>query len=174
MLVCILYSGEDILRLLFEIEVYVQSGMDVVSSCCKACVSDKTYYAWRKKFGGMGRSQFSEMKSLQKDNKWLNKNVAELELDKLILKESINFSSQRFDEGLKTSGRYFYMTKTKHIQATYLQSVGRCQFKRWITNLFNMMKKLYVWPWLDWLRRMVAWLQEDNLFTVKQCWKVNH
>jgi len=39
----------------------------------------------------MGRSQRSEMKSLQKENDRLKKIVAELELDKLILKESLDF-----------------------------------------------------------------------------------
>ena len=85
------HSDEDALKLLREIEVHVHSGMDVVSACRKAGVSDKTYYAWRKKFGGMGRSQLSEMKSLQKENDRLKKIVAELELDKLILKESLDF-----------------------------------------------------------------------------------
>ena len=85
------HSDEDILKLLREIEVHVHSGMDVVSACRKAGVSDKTYYVWRKKFGGMGRSQLSEMKSLQKENDRLKKTVAELELDKLILKESLDF-----------------------------------------------------------------------------------
>ncbi len=39
----------------------------------------------------MGRLQFSEMKALQKENSRLKKMVAELELDKLILKESPDF-----------------------------------------------------------------------------------
>jgi transposase-like protein len=85
------HSDEDILRLLREIEVHIHGGMDVVSTCRKAGVSDKTYYVWRKKFGSMGRSQLSEMKSLQKENDRLKKIVAELELDKLILKESLDF-----------------------------------------------------------------------------------
>lgn len=85
------YSDEDILKLLREIENHIHGGMDVVSACRKAGVSDKTYYSWRKKFGGMGRSQLSEMKSLQKENDRLKKIVAELELDKLILKESLDF-----------------------------------------------------------------------------------
>ena len=85
------HSDEDILRLLREIEVHIHGGMDVVGACRKAGVSDKTYYVWRKKFGGMGRSQLSEMKSLQKENDRLKKIVAELELDKLILKESLDF-----------------------------------------------------------------------------------
>ena len=45
------HSDENILKLLREIEVHVHSGMDVVSACRKAGVSDKTYYALRKKFG---------------------------------------------------------------------------------------------------------------------------
>jgi len=85
------YLDEDILKLLREIEVHIHGGMDVVSACRKAGVSDKTYYAWRKKFGGMERSQLSEMKSLQKENDRLKKIVAKLELDKLILQESLDF-----------------------------------------------------------------------------------
>ena len=85
------FSDEDILKLLREIEVHIHGGMDVVSACRKAGVSDKTYYSWRKKFGGIWRSQLSEMKSLQKENDRLKKIVAELELDKLILKESLDF-----------------------------------------------------------------------------------
>ena len=85
------HSDEDILKLLRETEVHVHSGMDVVSACRKAGLSGKTYYVWRKKVGGMGRSQLSEMKSLQKENDRLKKIVAELELDKLILKESLDF-----------------------------------------------------------------------------------
>ena len=67
------------MKLLREIEVHVHSGMDVVSACGKPGVSDRTYYTWRKKFGGMGRSQLSEMKSLQKENDRLKKIGAELE-----------------------------------------------------------------------------------------------
>ena len=74
------YSDEDILKLLREIEVHLYDGMDVISACRKAGISDKTYYGWRKKFGGMGRSQLSEMKSLQKENDRPKKIVAELEL----------------------------------------------------------------------------------------------
>jgi putative transposase len=43
----------------------------------------------------MGRSQLSELKALQKENGRLKKVVAELELDKLILKESLDFLKPR-------------------------------------------------------------------------------
>ena len=64
--------------------------LDVVSACRKAGISDKTNYYWRKKFGGMGRPQLSEMRALQKENARLRKIVAALELDKLILRESLD------------------------------------------------------------------------------------
>ena len=42
------YNEEDILRLLREIEVHLHGGMDFVSACLTAGISDKTYYGWRK------------------------------------------------------------------------------------------------------------------------------
>ena len=85
------YSDEDVLRLLREIELSLASGSDVASACRSAGVSDATYYTWRKRFGGMGKSQLAELKALQKENGRLKKIVATLELDKLILKESLDF-----------------------------------------------------------------------------------
>ena len=81
----------DILKLLREIEVHLASGSDVASACRTAGISDATYYNWRKKFGGIGRSQLSELKTLAKENQRLKKIVADLELDKMILKESLDF-----------------------------------------------------------------------------------
>ena len=85
------YNEEDILRVLLEIEVHLHGGMDVVSACRTAGISDKTYYGWRKRYSGMGRSKLSEFKALEKENQWLKKILAELEPDKLILKESLDY-----------------------------------------------------------------------------------
>lgn len=85
------FNDEDILGLLRQIELDLSGGSDIKSACRRAGVSDATYYNWRKKFGGMGKSQLSEMKALEKENVRLKKIVAELELDKLILKESVDF-----------------------------------------------------------------------------------
>ena len=85
------YSDEDVLRLLREIELNLATGQDVASACRSAGVSDATYYNWRKRFGGMCRSQLSELKALTKENERLKKIVATLELDKLILKESLDY-----------------------------------------------------------------------------------
>ena len=85
------YSGEAALKILCDIDVHLYDGLDVVSSCRKAGISDKTYYYWRKKFGGMGRSQLSEMRALRKENQRLKKILTELQLAKLILKESLDY-----------------------------------------------------------------------------------
>ena len=71
--------------------VHLDDGLDVVSACRKAGISDKAYYYWRKKFGGLGRPQLSEMKALEKENDRLKKIVSDLPLDKLILKESLDY-----------------------------------------------------------------------------------
>jgi len=89
------YSDEDILKLLREIELKLADGDDVRTACRGVGVSDATYYHWRRRFGGMGKSQLSELRSLEKENARLKKIVAELELDKLILKESLNYLKPR-------------------------------------------------------------------------------
>jgi putative transposase len=49
------YSDEDALKVSREIDIRLHDGLDVLSACRKAKISDKTYYNWRKKFGGLGR-----------------------------------------------------------------------------------------------------------------------
>ena len=85
------YSDEDVLRLLREIEVSLADGLDVVSACRKAGLSDATYYNWRKKFGGVGRTQLAAKKVLEKENARLKRIVADLELNKLILKDTLDY-----------------------------------------------------------------------------------
>ncbi len=52
------HSDEDVLKLLREIELKMTAGSDVASACRNVGISDATYYNWRKRFGGMGRSPF--------------------------------------------------------------------------------------------------------------------
>lgn len=89
------HSDEECLGILRQIEVELTAGADVATACRSAGISDATFYTWRKKFGSMGRSQLSELKALEKENHRLKKIVADLELDKLILKESLDFLKPR-------------------------------------------------------------------------------
>ena len=85
------FSDEDILNLLRQIELALSSGSDVTTACREAGISDATYYSWRKRYGGMAKSQLQELKSLEKENARLKRIVADLELEKLILKESLEY-----------------------------------------------------------------------------------
>ena len=79
------------MNLLRQIELSLASGSSVEMACRSADISDATYYTWRKKYGGMGKSQLQELKGLEEENSRLKRIVADLELDKLILKESLDY-----------------------------------------------------------------------------------
>ncbi|MHA3980225.1 transposase [Halovulum sp. GXIMD14794] len=89
------HSDEDVRKLLREIELKLSAGGDVASACCSYGISDATYHSSRKRFGGMGRAQLSELTSLEKENARLKKIVADLELGKLTLKDSLNHLKPR-------------------------------------------------------------------------------
>jgi len=89
------YSDEDVLNLLRQIELSLASGSSIEMACRSAGISDATYYNWRKRCGGMGKSQLQELKGLEKENTRLKRIVADLEPDKLILKESLNYLKPR-------------------------------------------------------------------------------
>ena len=91
------HSDEDCLKILRQVDVELAAGADVATACRSAGISDATYYTWRKKFGSMGRSQLTELKTLEKENQRLKRIVADLELDKLILRESLDFLNPRPD-----------------------------------------------------------------------------
>ena len=74
-----------------QIELDLASGSSVGTAVRTADISDATYYKWRKLYGGMGKSRLRELKAMEKENTRLKGIVAELELDKLILKESLDY-----------------------------------------------------------------------------------
>jgi putative transposase len=51
-------------------------------------VPEATYYRWRQEFGGLKRDQVRRLKELEAENTRLRKAVADLTLEKLILKEA--------------------------------------------------------------------------------------
>jgi transposase-like protein len=68
--------------------VLASQGKTVAELCRELGVSDATYYKWRKEYGGMGVEQAKRLKELERENDRLKRAVAELTLDKLILKEA--------------------------------------------------------------------------------------
>jgi hypothetical protein len=84
-------SDEDCLKILRQVGLDLAAGADVAKACRTAMISDASFDTWWKKFGGIVKPQLTELKALEKENQRLKKIVADLELDKLMLKESLDF-----------------------------------------------------------------------------------
>jgi putative transposase len=82
------HSAEEIIRSLRQSDVLLSQGKTIAEICREIGVSDATYYKWRKGYGGLGVEQARRMKELERENDRLKRAVAELTLDKLILKEA--------------------------------------------------------------------------------------
>ena len=83
------YSPEKIIGMLREAEVALAQGMSVGAICRQLSISEQSYYRWRKQYGGLKISQVKRMKDMERENARLKKAVAELTLDKVILKEAL-------------------------------------------------------------------------------------
>ncbi len=81
------FSAEQIISKLREAEVELAKGNNVVLVVRKLGISEQTYYRWRKEYGGMKVEQARRLKELEAENARLKKLVADLSLDKEILKE---------------------------------------------------------------------------------------
>ena len=82
------YSSEHIIRQLRQNEVMLAQGKSIVMVCKELCISDATYYKWRKEYGGMQISQAKRLKDLETENNRLKRAVADLTLSNLILKDA--------------------------------------------------------------------------------------
>jgi transposase-like protein len=81
------FDAGQIIGHLRTIEVWLCKGKTASEACREVGIAEQTYYRWRKEYGGMQISQARRLKDLEKENSRLKKAVAELTLDKLILKE---------------------------------------------------------------------------------------
>ena len=52
-------------------------------------ISSATFYKWRSKYGGMGTSMISQMKSVEDENRRLKKMFAEPSMQNELLKEAL-------------------------------------------------------------------------------------
>lgn len=81
------YKPEQIVTLLRQIEVAVANGKTTPQACKEAQITTQTYYRWRKEYGGLKLDQAKRLKELEKENSKLKRLVAELSLEKQILKD---------------------------------------------------------------------------------------
>ena len=63
------------------------TGTKVPEICRQLGISQATFYAWRKKYGGLGIAEVRRLKQLEAENARLKQMVADLSLDKEMLQE---------------------------------------------------------------------------------------
>ena len=81
------YNAEEIIHRLREADVLLGQGQTVGQVCKQLGVVEQTYYRWRRTYGGMKVDQVKRLKELEAENARLKRAVADLTVDKLILKE---------------------------------------------------------------------------------------
>ncbi len=79
------FTPEQILQALRQAE----SGTTVVDICRKMGVAEATFYRWKKQYAGLDMSELRELKQLREENRRLKAVVADLTLDKSILRDAL-------------------------------------------------------------------------------------
>ena len=82
------HKPEDVVAKLRQVDVLVSQGQTVADAVRAIGVTEVTYYRWRQEYGGLKTEQVKRLKELETENARLRRVVADLTLDKLILKEA--------------------------------------------------------------------------------------
>ena len=82
------FSPEQIIVKLREAEVIESKGLTQVEAAKKLGIAEQTLIRWRKEYGGLRVDQAKRFKELEKENIRLKRLVADLSLDKAILKDA--------------------------------------------------------------------------------------
>ncbi|MGB5660964.1 MAG: transposase, partial [Thermoanaerobaculia bacterium] len=71
------YSTEQIIVKLRQAEIEMGRGVKVPEVCRRLGISEQTFYRWRKRYGGLDRSEVRRLKALEQENARLKKLLAE-------------------------------------------------------------------------------------------------
>ena len=82
------HEPEEIVAELRQVDVLVSQGQAVADAVRAIGVTEVTYYRWRQEYGGLKADQVRRLKELETEDARLRRAVADLTLDKLILKEA--------------------------------------------------------------------------------------
>jgi len=66
-----------------------ETGTPVAEVIRKVGISEQTFYRWKKQYAGMGVAELRRLKQLEEENRKLKQLVADLSLDKVMLRDVI-------------------------------------------------------------------------------------
>ena len=81
------HTPEQIIAKLREADASLAAGKTIADVAKQLGVSEQTTHRWRHTYGGMKGPEMKRLKELEKENAQLKKLVADLSLDKAMLKE---------------------------------------------------------------------------------------
>jgi len=81
------YPPEEIIQHLRTVELDIGKDLAVLTCCRKFGITEKTYYRWKKEYGGLCVDQAKRLKGLEQENLRLKRIVADQALDLSILKK---------------------------------------------------------------------------------------
>jgi len=82
------HKPEEIVAKLRQVEVLTGQGKPVADAVRAIGVTEATHYRWRSEHGGLKLDQVKRLKVLEQENTRLRRAVADLTLEKLVLKEA--------------------------------------------------------------------------------------
>jgi transposase-like protein len=82
------HKPEEIVAKLRQVEVLTGQGQAVAEAVRSIGVTEATYYRWRSEYSGLKLDQVKRLKVLEQENGRLRRAVADLTLEKLVLKEA--------------------------------------------------------------------------------------
>jgi transposase-like protein len=83
------YRPEQIVRLLQDVQAQLAAGASLREVARQLGVNPGTLSRWQRRYGGVQVDEARRMFVLEKENVRLKKIIAELELDKSVLKEAL-------------------------------------------------------------------------------------
>jgi transposase-like protein len=81
------FSSEQIIAKLRQIALQLAQSKSIALACKEAGISEQSSYRWRKEYGGLQIEQAKRLKDLERENARLRRLVADLSLEKQILKD---------------------------------------------------------------------------------------
>jgi putative transposase len=83
------YTAEQIVRLLQDVQAQLAAGASFREVARRLGVNPGTLWRWQRRYGGVQVDEAKRLFMLEKENARLKRIVADLELDKSILKEAL-------------------------------------------------------------------------------------
>jgi putative transposase len=81
------YKPDQIVNLLRRIEVEIANRKHATQAVREVGICKQTYFRWRQEFGGLKLDRAQRVKELEKENTRLKRLVAELFLEKQVLRD---------------------------------------------------------------------------------------